>query len=332
MADRIFRIFNPGEPKGDPVEKRRAQLRRAQQSYRDRKDKYTKALEAELARSRKSEAGLTSQIEQLRAKVHKLATLLSQNGISLPLDFDDEGDVHDDVSRIDASPLATRGQPLPADGFLSSTDSTSPESTTDHGVIFNSGNRTLRQYGSRIFARHHEPQVPAPTRFAGTITQDEPGDRTRLAELDATQVGMEFVLTLERPCLNHLHGNPKKPLEPHGHALTTTVQLQASLSLPPIDPRNPVPPSYQNAPAAVLDRLLNLAPSVSPDGDVTPIQAWHFIRRQPQFGGFEVQRLNRLAERLREAAKCHGFGAAVQTGIFESAVREILQPLAITAA
>jgi hypothetical protein len=116
----------------------------------------------------------------------------------------------------------------------------------------------------------------------------------------------KILCRLERPCLNHLHGNPKKPLEPHGHALTTTVQLQASLSLPPIDPKNPVPPSYHNAPAAVLDRLLNLAPSVSPDGDVTPIQAWHFIRRQPQFGGFEVQRLNRLAERLREAAKCHG--------------------------
>ncbi|KAJ4858828.1 hypothetical protein T069G_07095 [Trichoderma breve] len=311
MTDRIFRIFNPGEPKGDPVEKRRAQLRRAQQSYRDRKDKYTKALEAELARSRKSEAGLTSQIEQLRAKVQKLASLLSQNGISLPPDFDDEGQVHDDVPRIDSSPLTTRGQPQAAEGFLSSTDSTSPESTTDQGAIFNTGNRTLRQYGSRIFSRHHEPQVPASTRIA---------------------VGMEFVLTLERPCLNHLHGNPKKPLEPHGHALTTTVQLQASLSLPPIDPKNPVPPSYHNAPAAVLDRLLNLAPSVSPDGDVTPIQAWHFIRRQPQFGGFEVQRLNRLAERLREAAKCHGFGAAVQTGIFESAVREILHPLAITAA
>lgn len=328
MTDRIFRIFNPGEPKGDPVEKRRAQLRRAQQSYRDRKDKYTKALEAELARSRKSEAGLTFQIEQLRVKVQKLASLLSQNGISLPPDFDNEEQLHDDVPRIDSSPLTTRGQPQTAEGFLSSTDSTSPESVTDQGAIFNSRNRTLRQYSSRIFSRHHEPQVPAPTR----TVQDEPGDRTRLAELDPTQVGMEFVLALERPCLNHLHGNPKKPLEPHGHALTTTVQLQASLSLPPIDPKNPVPPSYHNAPAAVLDRLLNLAPSVSPDGDVTPIQAWHFIRRQPQFGYFEVQRLNRLAERLREAAKCHGFGAAVQTGIFESAVREILHPLAITAA
>lgn len=138
---------------------------------------------------------MTSQIEQLRAKVQKLASLLSQNGISLPSDFDDEGQTRDDVSRIDASPLTTRGQPPAADGFLSSTDSTSPESTAGQGVVFNSGNRTLRQYGSRIFARHHEPQVPAPTRTAAATTQAEPGDRTRLAELDPTQVGMEFVLT-----------------------------------------------------------------------------------------------------------------------------------------
>ena len=67
-----------------------------------------------------------------------------------------------------------------------------------------------------------------------------------------------------------------------------------------------MPPSYQNAPAAVLERLLNLAPSVSGDGDVTPIQAWHYIRKQPFFGGFEMQSIIRLAERLRDAAKCHG--------------------------
>ncbi|EHK24733.1 uncharacterized protein TRIVIDRAFT_220174 [Trichoderma virens Gv29-8] len=329
MADRIFRIFNPREPKGDPIEKRRAQLRRAQQSYRDRKDKYTKALEAELARSRKSEAGLTSELERLRGKLQILTNLLSQNGISLPLEFSNEDIYHGDTSHSAASQLTTRGQPRKADGRPSNTQSAfTGTMTTNQGSILNSENRNLRQYGSSYFTRDNEPQVPRP-RTATATTLAAPRESTRLSELDATMVGMEFVLTLERPCLNHIHGNPKKPLEPHGHALTTTVQLQASLSLPPIDPKNPVPPSYHNAPAAVLDRLLNLAPSVSADGDVTPIQAWHYIRRQPHFGGFDMQSLNKLAERLREAAKCHGFGAAVQTGVFESAVREILHPVAV---
>ncbi|KAL7937749.1 hypothetical protein V8C35DRAFT_293459 [Trichoderma chlorosporum] len=329
MADRIFRIFNPREPKGDPVEKRRAQLRRAQQSYRDRKDKYTKALEAELGRSRESEAGLTSEVERLRGTVRILTDLLSQNGIPFPSELIDEEIYHDDASPKAASQLGTRGQAQLTGGRQPTTSPASTWTTMSPGNFSDGENRELRPQGSRHFAWDNASQGPSPT---AVTTLAEPSDSTRLCELDVTMVGMEFVLTLERPCLNHIHGNPKKPQEPHGHALTATVQLQASLSLPPVDPKNPVPPSYHNAPAAVLDRLLNLAPSVSADGDVTPIQAWHYIRRQPQFGGFEMERLNRLAERLREAAKCHGFGAAVQTGVFESAVREILQPRAILAA
>lgn len=325
MGDRIFRIFNPREPKADPVEKRRAQLRRAQQSYRDRKDKYTKALEAELARVRKNEAGLVSEVQQLRAKVHILTTLLSQNGISSPPEFTNEEVSHSPTLHVDDSNLAgeqtkpaTRAQ-AQNDLQLESSSKSANQSSVPSSDVF-----SLRHHGSRYFKRLRDP-VPT-----ATITLSaEPSHKTHLSELDATTIGMEFVLTLERPCLGHVHGNPNKPNEPGGHALTATVQLQSALSLPPIDPQDPKPPSYQNAPAVVLDRLLNLAPSVSEDGDVTPIQAWHYIRHQPHFGGFEIQNLNRLAEKLLVAMKCHGFGAAIQPNIFESTVREILNPVVL---
>ncbi|KAM0255972.1 hypothetical protein ACHAQJ_005276 [Trichoderma viride] len=334
MTDRIFRIFNPRgttEPKGDPVEKRRAQLRRAQQSYRDRKDKYTKALEAELARARRSEAGLTSENQQLRDRVQTLTTLLSQNGISLPPEFIGEEISHNRALPVDASDLTARNSNFANEQTQTATkartdlqlasagkSANANQSHTSSSDVFN-----LQQHGSSSFARGG-PQITVPTATAISPSA-EPSGETCLSQLDVTIVGMEFVLALERPCLGHIHGNPKKPDEAHGHALTTTVQLQSALSLPPIDPRNPKPPSCQNAPTAILDRLLNLAPRVSEDGDVTPIQAWNYIRRQPQFGGFEIQNLNKLAEKLLVAMKCHGFGAAVQPGIFESAVRDILQ-------
>ncbi|KAL7922925.1 hypothetical protein ACQKWADRAFT_290716 [Trichoderma austrokoningii] len=323
MGDRIFRIFNPREPKGDPVEKRRAQLRRAQQSYRDRKDKYTKALEAELARTRRNEAGLASEIQQLRASVHILTALLSQNGISLPPEFAEEISHSHALHTDESSPASERAQKATAaqEGLqqLDLTSKPANQSSPSSSDGFN-----LRHHGSRYF-RRQRPPVPT-----ATITLSaEPSDRTHLSDLDATTVGMEFVLTLERPCLGHIHGNPKKPNEPGGHALSATVQLQSALSLPPIDPQDPKPPPYQQAPAAVLDRLLNLAPSVSEDGDVTPIQAWHYIRHQPHFGGFEIQNLNRLAEKLLVSMKCHGFGAAIQPSLFESTVRETLNPVAI---
>ncbi|KAL7798325.1 hypothetical protein V8C37DRAFT_367356 [Trichoderma ceciliae] len=331
MADRIFRIFNPREPKGDPVEKRRAQLRRAQQSYRDRKDKYTKALEAELARARKSEADLTYEVQLLRGKVQILTTRLSENGICFPPEFNCERSSHHPNLHADASELTTRNSNL-VDG-QTQTAVVSPvdmelvpaEESTSQGNISTGESSNVQQHDPNSLARETRRRVTVST--AKATTPSEFGGKTRLCELDTTIVGMEFVLTLERPCLGHLHGNPKKPEEPHGHALTTTVQLQSSLSLPPIDPKYPVPPSCQNAPAAVLERLLTLAPSVSADGDVTPIQAWNYIRRQPHFGWFEIQHLNNLAEKLRGAMKCHGFGAAVQTGVFESAVRELLSPV-----
>ncbi|KAK1245240.1 hypothetical protein MKX08_004869 [Trichoderma sp. CBMAI-0020] len=317
MGDRIFRIFNPREPKGDPVEKRRAQLRRAQHNYRERKDKYTKALEAELARSRRNEAGLATEVQQLRARVYILNSLLSQNGISLPPEFAEDISHGYTLHMDDSSPASEQAQTAirPLEELqLDPTSKAANQSSPSSSDGFN-----LRHHGSRFFRK---PLPPVPT---ATITLSaKPSDKTHLSELDATTVGMEFVLTLERPCLGHVHGNPKKPNEPGGHALTATVQLQSALSLPPIDPQNPKPPPYQQAPAAVLDRLLNLAPSVSEDGDVTPIQAWHYIRHQPQFGGFEIQNLNRLAEKLLVAMKCHGFGAAIQPSLFESTVRETL--------
>ncbi|TFB05406.1 hypothetical protein CCMA1212_003041 [Trichoderma ghanense] len=339
MADKIFRIFNPKEPKADPVEKRRAQLRRAQQSYRDRKDKYTKALEFELARTRKSEAGLTSEVQQLHERVQMLTILLSQHGISIPADGDgswisspDDDTLHLDMLQLTPRNINTAHGQTPRTGVASrdtwaafAEKATSPDSFwTDENLTY------LHQHGSDHLSRDKSlPPIPVHVPPATATTRRvDPGGKTRLCELDATTVGMEFVLTsLESPCLGHIHGNPKKPNEPSGHALTTTSQLHSCLSLPHIDPENPVPPPYQDAPAAVLERLLNLAPSVSGDGDVTPIQAWHYLRRQPFFGGFEMQSIARLAERLRDAAKCHGFGAAVQMGVFEAIMREVLYPV-----
>ena len=62
----------------------------------------------------------------------------------------------------------------------------------------------------------------------------------------------------------------------------------------------------QNVPASILDRLLALAPTVSGQQDVTPIQAWDELRRKPVLGGLDLRSVMALAERLRDAAKCHG--------------------------
>jgi hypothetical protein len=62
----------------------------------------------------------------------------------------------------------------------------------------------------------------------------------------------------------------------------------------------------RDVPAVVLESLLSLSSELASDREVTPVQAWNYIRCRPQFGGLEVGSLARLARKLRDAVKCHG--------------------------
>ncbi|CRK12028.1 hypothetical protein BN1708_002417 [Verticillium longisporum] len=286
MSSTIFRIFNPGAtvaPKEDPVQKRRGQVRRAQQAYRDRKDKYTKALEKQLAETRSSEARLTRECEDLRAALDRASGLLSQHGIRAPLELRQTGS-----SALDRT---SPGQQVVE--ALSSPMLFSPASLAEHYL----------PGGHATPATSVEDDV---NRSPPGLAQGSP----RVCEFDQVTMAMEFVLKVEEPCLGHLHGDPRKPDEPNGHALTTSAQLfSISDGLHSTNARHPPTacPSFHNAPTAILERLLNLAPDLSNDGEITPIQAWNSIRSRPQFGGVGLHKFWALAEGLRDAVQCHGY-------------------------
>ena len=118
-----------------------------------------------------------------------------------------------------------------------------------------------------------------------------------------------FSARLERPCLAHLHGDLSKPDEPGGHAFTASAHLLAINSSPPESPplSQPVAGTVcHGVPAAMLDSLLSLSSALCSDQEVTPVQAWNYIRCRPQFGGLGVKRLGEFAATLRDAVKCHG--------------------------
>lgn len=56
-------------------------------TFRERKERYTKCIETELAATRAREANLAQQCERLRATNAVLAQLLSHNGINVPSDL-----------------------------------------------------------------------------------------------------------------------------------------------------------------------------------------------------------------------------------------------------
>lgn len=112
---------------------------------------------------------------------------------------------------------------------------------------------------------------------------------------------------LEEPCLAHVHGDPTKPHETNGHELTTTSQLlHVCQSSPPHTVASLSRIACESAPGAMLTRLLSLSPDLTSDGEVTPVQAWNHILCAPYFGGVNLRSIRELAEKLRDAVKCHG--------------------------
>ncbi|RBR13314.1 uncharacterized protein FIESC28_08280 [Fusarium coffeatum] len=306
MSKNIFRIFNPGEPKENPVEKRRAQLRRAQQTYRNRKDRYTRTLEEELAKSRSKEAELMRENQQLRNALQQLS---QQQGIGMAIDNTP------DYAPSDSIALSrTAGSSNGTSPFYFSDMSSQPQNTMPSPQLI-----SPEFYGTFPVPDNHDR---APILFG----QGGVAYNCRVSDVDQVVAGMEFVLKIEEPCLDHLHGDLDKPFEPSNHALSASSQLMAACDYPSptISSPPPISATFNSLPTQMLERLLSLAPDLSSEGEMTPIQAWNTIRLRPDFGGFDTRSLGALARKLKKAVKCHGFGAVVKEAVFEGLVYETL--------
>ncbi|KAI1047858.1 hypothetical protein LB505_012253 [Fusarium chuoi] len=292
MADRIFRIFNPG-----------GQFK----SYRGRKDKYARTLEEELAKSRSREAELARECEQLRAGLQNALQQLSLGPNSTDTGFREINYQINDY----ATPSRTTG----------SSSGASPMYLGDPGYQSVDIVPSPQLISPSSFGDFSDPSEGhgAPVLFSQGYSS-----HSRVGEVDQVIAGMEFVLKyvpptliihsllthtrIEEPCLGHLHGDAKKPDEPGNHALTATAQLMAACgdTSHTNNPRLPSSPSFGNTPSSMLERLLTLAPDLSNEDEMTPIQAWNDIRCRPNFGGFSTSSLGSLAAKLMKAAKCHG--------------------------
>ncbi|GAB1313388.1 hypothetical protein MFIFM68171_03598 [Madurella fahalii] len=341
----VFRLFRPsGERREGRPEKRRAQVRRAQQTYRLRKEQYTKSLENEVGRLRAIETDLVHETKHLRSTIQMLGNLLAESGLYVNLSpilaregterepnagppchrSPSEGHhveerAHPDLSRarhtgagaaaVPSEPWSTLCSKGPS---LRDGPSTRPESPQDTWL-------TGLRNNHLVFL---DPNVPVSTdHYVPAATSRHRG--VRLGDLDPTTVGMEFVLALEEPCLGHIHGDPDNPEQPNGHALTVSSQLLFLPSPSPPDAKD-LRDARAKAPAPILDRLLALSSSLTLEDEVTPVQAWNRIRSQPQFDQLRIDRLQSLTKELGEVVKCHGFGAVFKVDVLEKLVREEL--------
>jgi hypothetical protein len=109
---------------------------------------------------------------------------------------------------------------------------------------------------------------------------------------------------LESPCLSHIdveHGHDSPPTG-HGFTVSATLLHQR----PAESDRHQHSHGAWQVPHCSIERLLELSKNIPLDGEVTPVQAWDYIRRNPQHESLEIERYNSLKEKLLSHVKCYG--------------------------
>ena len=56
------------------------------------------------------------------------------------------------------------------------------------------------------------------------------------------------------------------------------------------------------------------------EDEVTPVQAWNYIRRHPSFDSIDVERLRKLTGKLLKEVKCYGYVAFINAVLLAKAI------------
>lgn len=121
--------------------------------------------------------------------------------------------------------------------------------------------------------------------------------------LDKSQVGIDFVLALEQPCLPH-HGGASTAGPSAGHSMMMLTPIMAR-SPPTTSTSLPVGTKW-NVPAIELEKLLAFSERLILEEEITPVQAWQRIRFHDKFNLLTPTALASLQTALLLEVQCHG--------------------------
>ncbi|KAL4753735.1 hypothetical protein BDW72DRAFT_190704 [Aspergillus terricola var. indicus] len=247
----------------DPGLRRKEQVRRAQQTYRLRKESYIKSLEREILRLRTAQSDLTGETRKLRAEVRRLRQVIEQHGIVLP----------------PSPPSLDSGITFPRQEEYSPRGATATlRIDRDH-----LNNKRLTVFDDAL--SQGAGAGPVQTATEGFHLPDG----SFLGHSDVV-AAMNFILSLEAPCLDHVRaalGTPSAQTETgHGHALTLTASVFRLYGDTPLLPEED---ELLHVSKQTLQRLLELSVQVTTAEELTPTQVWAFIHQSPAFADPEAR-------------------------------------------
>ncbi|KAK3366886.1 hypothetical protein B0T24DRAFT_535281 [Lasiosphaeria ovina] len=336
------------KPDSKPALTRRQELnRQAQRTHRERKELYIKALEDEVLRLKEIYSNVSQDKNRLAEENRQLKTILTQNGMGVATGTGGGGGMLDDSMSTPSvgytSSASMSGSYAPGSSHTSAFSPPPLSATTNAGHMGGSGGGGLSpQAGSHSLGHHHHHSGQG---YAGA------GTGAQLAQnpnMDYDQAGIDFVLTLEKPCMDHMpwlleRGSQVGGNEPCGHALMASCPPEPFPELTPDIPfgysnvRADAAPGTSGGVNAVetgqrtwelskgdLATLLDLSKRLNLDGEITPVMAWGMVLAHPRLGELKVDDFARMSEELRGKVRCYGFGAVMEEFEVRDAIENVL--------
>ncbi|KAF1944075.1 hypothetical protein EJ02DRAFT_420653 [Clathrospora elynae] len=270
------------KPDSKPALTRRQELnRQAQRTHRERKELYIKALEQEVIRLKDTFAATSRERDAFAEDNRRLRELLIAHGISF------------DLSSPPSNGLSSYGSSSGSvSGYGPGSASTGYTSSPTRGSISHDS------MGQQPLTLQHHAQQSSQLQQSG---------------LDYDQIGIDFVLTLERPCMDHMQF-----LMVRAHDADETISGHALMATAPPDahiancPEEKYPHQMPDVTMPDLMKLLDLSNRLPLDGEITPIMAWVKILRDENFKGLLKEDIELIKGELLAKVRCYGFGAVLE--------------------
>ncbi|KAF2467544.1 uncharacterized protein BDR25DRAFT_63524 [Lindgomyces ingoldianus] len=286
------------KPDSKPALTRRQELnRQAQRTHRERKEMYIKALEQEVLRLKESFSNTSRERDAFAEENRRLKELLMAHGISFDLSSPGNSGLHP----VGSSTYGGSSTGSVSGGYgpgSNSTGYTSPPSMPS--------------------------QPPSAMPGGGQVV---PPQQVRQANgaLDYDQIGIDFVLTLERPCMDHMQflmvrANDSES-DVSGHALMASCPPESHIVN---SPQEQYPHQMPDIAMPDLLKLLDLSNRLPLDGEITPIMAWAMILQDHRFHELTTEDVVAIKNDLLAKVRCYGFGAVLEEFEVRDALMAVL--------
>ncbi|KAI9838634.1 MAG: hypothetical protein M1819_004948 [Sarea resinae] len=147
--------------------------------------------------------------------------------------------------------------------------------------------------------------------------------------IDYDQIGIDFVLTLERPCMDHMQfllvraqdsAENDSDGNVSGHTLMASCPPQSHIINHPDVPHTKEPEMRPSD----LQSLLDASKRIQWEGEIPPINAWAMLFTHPRRHEFTVEDIEGIKLDLTTKIRCYGFGAVLEQFEVSDALSSVL--------